>query len=119
MVSEINFVLYDKDNPDFYSNKVQKIGTTISSLCSINFMKHYLASDDPPDILGETVFEVTVTGLPSKADTAEYLLWRQQIAVSNAVNATAEYEMLKYEDKAQVQASLNRKEHCRKEESIV
>lgn len=108
--SEMNFILHDKDNPYFYSNDIQKIATTISSLCSINFMKHFLSSDDPPDILGEAVFETTVSAVPNELEAMEYLLWRQQIAVSNSVNSALEYEMLKInDDKRDVTLSLSRK----------
>jgi len=117
--AEVNFVIRGVDNnyTDFYGNKVQKICSTIASLSSINFMKHYMASDDPPDIIGEAIFEVTVIPMPNVIETMNYLLWRQQIAVSNAVSAAVEYEMSKSHDRETV-LSLNRKSVAEKKDLL-
>jgi len=116
---EMNFVLrgIETDSPDFYGNRLQKICSTIASLSSINFMKHFMASDDPPDILGEAVFEVNVIALPNIVETMNYLLWRQQIAVSNAVSAAVEYEMSK-EHGHETVLSLNRKSVAEKKDLL-
>ncbi len=109
--SEFNFILRgidDESSQGFYGNKVQDIGTTISSHITLNFMKHYLASDDPPDILGEGVFKVTVFALPSIVETVNHLLWKQQVAVNNAVSIATEYEMSKIHDQDTI-FSLSRK----------
>jgi tRNA(His) guanylyltransferase len=119
--AEMSFIIYgadEKDSPDFYSNNIQNMGTIISSLCSINFMKHFLSSDDPPDILGEAVFKVKVTGIPSTTETMDYLLWRQQIAVSNAVSIAIETEMSKIYDWKDVLLSLNRNSIAEKKDLL-
>jgi len=89
---EINYIL---SNEDAFSNQLQKIGTVLTSLTTVNFMKHFLAADDPPDLIGEAIFETFVFAAPSLAETMNYLLWRQQTCMYSSVSAAAEAEMNK------------------------
>jgi tRNA(His) 5'-end guanylyltransferase len=88
--AEISFVI--GNSHESYSNRVQKICSIVSSLCSVNFLKHSLASDDPPDLIGECIFETDVFGLPSLSETVNYLFWRQQIAINHSVSSAIESE---------------------------
>lgn len=86
--SEMNFILNNNNN--IYDNKIQRINSVITSLCSINFLKHFLSSDEPPDLLGEAIFETTTFLLPSLTETMNYLVWRQQIGINHSVSLLLE-----------------------------
>ena len=110
--SEINFILRIvdvKSSQDFYGNKIQKIGSVVGSICSNNFMKNFLASDDPPDLIGEAIFEVVTFPLPSISEVMNYLLLRQRLAEQSSTLLAVEHEMLKLYDKKTVHRSLNKK----------
>jgi len=94
---EFIFVLKsDADNDSqFCSNKVQRLSSRISSLITSNFMKFYLASDSPPDIIGETVFETNSFGIPNLVETMNYLLWRQQSYFHYSIKHATFHELSK------------------------
>lgn len=103
---EINYIL---NNDTAFSNRLQKIGSIISSLTTIKFMKHFLAADDAPDLIGEVIFESFVFATPTLTETMNYLLWRQQTCIYSSISAAAEAEMNKIYDNQVVSKLLDGK----------
>lgn len=114
---ELSYVLksMEEDTPGPYGSKIQKIGTVVSSLTTLNFMKHFLASDDPPDIIGEAVFEGLVFSTPSVSEATNYLINQQQLCYRYAVSSTAEEEMSRQQENIDF---LNRKSTEEKKEIL-
>jgi tRNA(His) guanylyltransferase len=109
--AEINFIL--GSSQESYSNKIQKICSIVSGLCGINFLKHSLASDDPPDLVGECLFETHVFGVPSLSETVNYLFWRQQAAINHSV-----FDVIEAKNKNLI-SSLGRKSLSEKKDLLL
>jgi tRNA(His) 5'-end guanylyltransferase len=92
---EISFILkqIDEESPDPYGNKIQDINSIISSLITMNFMKQYMASDDPPDIIGDAVFKTITFNTPSVSEAINYLIGQQYLCHKTAVSIVAEEEI--------------------------
>jgi len=86
--NEIYYILRQKENEGIgpYANQIQKIGTIISSTTTLNFAKHYMASDNPPDIVGEAVFEGLVFNIPTVSEVINYLIAKQIQCQNNCLN---------------------------------
>jgi len=96
------------DVSPFCGNEVQKISSIVSSIITSTFMKYYLASEDPPDIIGEAIFEVHCYPLPSLVETMNYLLYKQQCCMYYAVSIASRSELLKLYDNLAVDNLLSK-----------
>lgn len=92
---EICYVLKtnDDDGPGPYGGNSQKIVSVISSLTTVNFIKNFLASDEPPDIIGEGIFECFTFNVPFSSEVVNYLIYQQQQCQKYAISAAAEEEL--------------------------
>jgi len=89
---EISYILrqIDDDGAGPYAGQIQKIATTLSSITTLNFAKHYMASDEPPDIVGEAIFEGIVFNISTISETMNYLIGQQYLCQKNAITIIAE-----------------------------
>jgi tRNA(His) 5'-end guanylyltransferase len=89
---EISYVLRQigEDGAGPYGGLVQKISTTLSSITTLNFAKHYMSSDEPPDIVGEAIFEGIVFNVSTVSEAINYLIGQQYICQRNAITIIAE-----------------------------
>ena len=94
---EISFILrqLDEDSNSPYSGDIQEISSIVSSLITSNFLKQYMASDDPPDLVGEGIFRTRVFNTPSISEAANYLLGQQFQCQKSSVSIIAEDEFSK------------------------
>ena len=70
---QIIFVLKN-NNSLSYNNKVQDISSTISSIITSSFFKHFIADDAQPDIVGDVVFKTNVFSLTDNKEASEFIL---------------------------------------------
>lgn len=96
--SNIYYVLknFEENSPGPYGSKIQKINSVITSLTSLNFLKNYLASDEPPDIIGEAIFESNCFSTPSIVETVNYIISQQEACKYYAVSIVAEEELSEF-----------------------
>jgi tRNA(His) 5'-end guanylyltransferase len=95
--SEISYILKptDEESPGVYSSFVQEINSITTSITTSNFLKIYLGSDDPPDIVGDAIFKTVAFTLPTNNDVVDYLFTEQQYCYQFAVSTVANEEMSK------------------------
>lgn len=75
----VSFVLKSSEDiiPGPYGNKIQDINSVVSSILSVNFMKHYMVSDNPPNTIGEGIFKCFTFSVTSIDDVVRYLISQQ------------------------------------------
>lgn len=94
---EFLFVLRNDldNNAMFCKNSIQRVSSTVSSLLTSVFNKFYFASDDPPDLIGDVIFETKTFAVPSLVEVMNYLIWRQNVYNSRSVNLASYFELSK------------------------
>lgn len=93
---EITFVVRnDKsfESEPWFHNRIQKIASITASVTTLAFMKNILMMSDPPEIVGDAVFDCRVFAVPSLAEAANNLVFRQQDCFRNAINGAAQAEL--------------------------
>lgn len=85
-----------KTNP-WFGNKIQKIGSTASSMVSSFFMNHLLEMKEPPQIEGNIIFNSHVFSLPNINEVVSYLIYRQSLCKKKAIDSII-YSKLKEEN---------------------
>jgi tRNA(His) guanylyltransferase len=117
---EITFILRSdmSDESLFLNNDLQKIVSMVASLTTLNFMKNYLASDDPPDLIGEALFDVKVFTTPSLNETINHLIWRQQTCIKQSINNSVLYELGKVYSQSELQKIIKKKTFSEKKELL-
>jgi len=103
---EISFILHSEDA---YNNRVQKIISVTSGLTSLNFLKNLFAADDPPDLIGEALFDCAVFPVPSLVEASNYFILKQKECRSAAINNAVESELTKVHGKKQAEAIIFKK----------
>jgi tRNA(His) 5'-end guanylyltransferase len=119
---EITFVLKSNTiNEDslFLNNDLQKLVSLVSSLTTLNFMKNYLASDDPPDLLGEALFDVKVFNTPSLNETVNHIIWRQQSCIKKSINNAINNELKLYFNESQITKKTKKQTLTEKKELLL
>lgn len=89
---EMTFVIRNDssiESQPLFANRIQKIASVTSSLVTYNFLKNYLSMDEPPEIVGSSVFDARVFGVPTLVETMNNLIWRQQDCRRNAITSAA------------------------------
>jgi tRNA(His) guanylyltransferase len=95
---EITFILRnDKtvDSEPWFHNRVQKIASVAASIVTLAFMKNLILMDNPPQIVGDALFDARVFAVPSIVEAVNNLIFRQQDCARNAVNGAAQAELTK------------------------
>lgn len=93
---EINFILRNDqsfDSDPWYQNRIQKITSVASSLATLSFNRGLSRLDPPLDIIGDAIFDARVFALPTISEVVNYLVWRQQDCIRDAVSAAAQEEL--------------------------
>lgn len=92
---EITFVLWNKniESDSWFNNRVQKIGSIVSSMVTYYFNEYVKSSDEPPNIKGPAFFDARVFALPNATEVINNLIFRQQDCKVNAVTSAAKAEM--------------------------
>jgi len=103
---EISFLIHSEDA---YNNKIQRILSVVSGQLALNFMKNLLASDDPPDLIGEALFSCIVFPVPSREEAVNYFLLKQRECRAIAINSAAEAELIKIHGRKQADGILYKK----------
>jgi len=112
---EVSFLLHSEDA---YNNKIQKIISVVAGLTSLNFIKNLFASDDPPDLIGEALFDCTVFPLPSLEEASNYFILKQKECRSVAIANAAESELTKIHGNKQAEGILFKKKTTEKLEIL-
>lgn len=84
---EISILLQDfatNNTEPWFGGNIQKIVSISASLATL-----YLAQFRPEPIYGSAVFDARVFSLSTRAEVANYFLWRQQDAVRNSISMAA------------------------------
>jgi len=111
-------VLFLLRSEDAYNNRIQKLNSVASGLTALNFIKNLFAADDPPDLIGEALFECLVFPVPSVDEAITYFETKQNICWHIAVNNAAEAELTKIHGKKQAEGILYRKNTSEKLEIL-
>src|SRR5690606_5986239 len=89
---EITFVLKNNQslNTDpWYGNRVQKLASITSSLVTLNFNKCLGKLEDPPNLIGNALFDARVFSVPDDSEVVNNLIFRQQDCIRNAIQCTS------------------------------
>jgi tRNA(His) 5'-end guanylyltransferase len=95
---EYTFVLRNdlvEDSPIFYNNKIQTISSVVSSLLTNNFMKHFLASDNQPNVSGEIIFSSLTFPVPNINEAINLLILKQKECKRNTIDFILNAELKK------------------------
>ena len=90
---EISLVLWN-DNPQqqpYFGGRVQKICSSLASLCSVTFnrlLPQYLPHFAEKGKVG--MFDCRVWNVPTLAEAANVILWREQDATKNSISSAAQ-----------------------------
>lgn len=88
---EISLVITDFQNPNFepwFASEVQKMASVSASIATAVFNRCYYDPDNMDS--GMATFDSRVFTIPQQIEVANYLVWRQQDAVRNAVSMAAQ-----------------------------
>lgn len=89
---EITFVLRNDQSLDtipWFGNRVQKIASITAGLCTYIFNEELWTMDDPPELMGPTLFDARAFTVPSAGEAINNLVFRQQDCSRNALTAAA------------------------------
>lgn len=94
---EISFILRNDQsiNTDpWYGNRVQKLSSITASLVTLNFNKCLSKLNEPPNLIGNALFDARVFAVPNESEAINNLIFRQQDCIRNAVQCTAKTLLL-------------------------
>lgn len=109
---EFIFVLkndLESNQAPFCNNKIQDISSIVSSLLTSVFNKFYLASDNPPDIIGDVVFKTKTFCTPNIEEACNYLVNKQQSCNFYSVSIVLFNEMSKTYQSSQIKGIIENK----------
>lgn len=95
---EISFILrndQDLDTQPWLSGRLSKIISVAASLATRGFDKALAAMPEKPYLIGDVVFDARSFTLPSLHECVNYLIWRQQDCLRNAVSGAAQHHLSK------------------------
>lgn len=97
---EIIFVLYPQkiDSQPWLANNLQKICSTISSLCTYYFNNFISTAIEPPNINVPVLFDANVFVLPNTTEVINNLILRQQDCRIQAISNATLHELTKKYD---------------------
>lgn len=108
---EITFVLWPKniESEPWFNNRIQKIGSIVSSMVTYYFNEYVNSSEEPPNIKGPALFDARVFGLPNATEVINNLIFRQQDCRVNAVSSAAMAELGRKYGRTEAAKRLNGK----------
>ncbi len=89
---EITFVLRNDqtfDTVPWFGNRVQKIASIAAALVTYIFNEELWTMDEPPELIGQTLFDARVFPVPNESEAINNLVFRQQDCLRNALTAAA------------------------------
>lgn len=93
---EITFVLRNDqslESEPWFNNRVQKIASISAAMTTSTFIKLHQSMDDPPQLIGNTLFDARVFAVPSINEAINNLIFRQQDCIRNAITGAAQAEL--------------------------
>ncbi len=93
----------------WYQNKIQEITGIVSSMVSVNFFKNLMLEDELNELDGDAIFRSKVFALPSVNESANYIIWHQQLCMGDAIFRAAQSEITNQYGKLEAQKILNGK----------
>jgi tRNA(His) 5'-end guanylyltransferase len=79
----------------WFSNRIQKIASISAALMTYEFNELYASMEDPPNLIGQTIFDARVFAVPSINEAINNLIFRQQDCMRNAITSVAYHEFTK------------------------
>ena len=107
-----------QDSPVFYNNKVQTVSSVITSLLTNNFVKHFLAADEQPNVSGEVIFSAMTYPVPSIPEAINLLVLKQKECKRNAIDAILISELHKLHDGTNPKDFLDKKSYSEKNQLL-
>lgn len=93
---EITFILKNdksNDTEPWFANRIQKIASVTAGIVTYEFNKKYWNMNNKPNLIGQTIFDARVFGVPNISEAINNLIWRQQDCVKNAITNAAQHEL--------------------------
>lgn len=88
----LGFYVKDKENSQFmFDGKLQKLASTLASLCSVRFYQLYVERIGEPKSL--PTFDARILNLPTDDELRNMFVWRQIDATKNAITMVAHHVM--------------------------
>ena len=109
---EITFVLRNDqslESQPWFKNRIQKMTSVTSSLVTYNFNQHLSSLKDPPNLIGDKLFDARVFIVPSINEAVNNLIWRQLDCIRNAITNASYYELGKKFGKKSAQGMIQNK----------
>jgi tRNA(His) 5'-end guanylyltransferase len=109
---EITFVLRNDQNLEsqpWFKNRIQKISSITSSLITYHFNKYFSSLKDPPNLIGDLLFDARSFIVPSINESVNNLIWRQLDCIRNAITNASYHELGKKFGKKTAQGMIQNK----------
>lgn len=93
---EITFILKNDQSFEaepWYQNRIQKMVSVTSSLCTRGFDRAVLAMENKLELVGDAIFDARTFPLPYISEVVNNLIWRQQSCIRDALSAAAQHEL--------------------------
>jgi tRNA(His) guanylyltransferase len=95
---EISLILRNDqtlDTEPYLGNRIQKITSIVASMATRGFDKSLSAMDEKPTLVGDVIFDARVFTMPSLHECVNYLIWRQQDCLRNAISGATQTHLSK------------------------
>lgn len=109
---EIIFILKNDqgiDTEPWFANKIQAISSVTSSLITYNFQDYIYNNNYIPNLSGPVIFKGLSFAVPNIIEISNYLIYRQNACLINAVNSAIFHELSKNFNKKEVLEIINEK----------
>lgn len=93
----------------YHQNKIQEILGIIASTVTVNFFKNLILEDELNELDGDAIFRSKVFTLPSINETVNFLIYKQQLCMGNAIFRAAQAEITNLYGKSATFKILNGK----------
>ena len=93
---EITFVLkndQELETEPWFGNRIQKLCSITSSMVTYIFNEALSNMEDPPELIGQTIFDTRVFAVPDYSEAVNNLVFRQQDCIANAITGAAYAEL--------------------------
>lgn len=89
---EITFVLKNDQElgtEPWFDNRIQKMASITAATATYIFNETFASMEDPPNLIGQSIFDARVFAVPDYSEAVNNLIFRQQDCMKNALSSAA------------------------------